>query len=151
MPHVEGIFVAPGPGKQLIEVPEVQAVAGKGIEGDRYFSGTGEFSAKPGFRQLTLIESEALEALSRDYGMDLIPGETRRNIVTRGIPLNHLVGAEFQMGEVRLLGKKLCEPCEHLEAVSGRHGIRKALRHRGGLRVEILNDGVIRKGDAVTY
>lgn len=151
MGQVEGIFIAPGPGEPLVEVPEVRAVPGQGIEGDRYFSGTGEFSAKPGFRQLTLIESEAIEALARDYGMELLPGETRRNVIVRGVPLNHLVGAEFQMGDVRLAGRKLCEPCEHLEEVSGRHGIRKALRHRGGLRVEILNDGVIRKGDTVTF
>lgn len=149
MGFVEGIFVAPGAGKPLVEVPEVQAFAGKGIDGDRYYLGIGEFSKKPGFRHLTLIESEAIDALARDYGMQLIPGETRRNIITRGVPLNHLVGVEFSMGDVRLIGKKLCEPCEHLEKVSGREGIRVALKHRGGLRVDILNDGVIRKGDPV--
>ncbi|MGH2831116.1 MAG: MOSC domain-containing protein [Actinomycetota bacterium] len=149
MGHVEGIYLAAGPGEQLGEVPEVRAVPGKGIEGDRYFWGAGKFSARPGFRQLTLIESETIEAVARDYGIELMPGDSRRNILTRGVALNHLVGVEFVVGDVRVAGRKLCEPCEHLEQVSGRAGIRKALRHRGGLRVDILSGGVIRKGDPV--
>jgi MOSC domain-containing protein YiiM len=109
----------------------------------------GTFSkALPNF-ELTLIEAEAIEALKRDYDVDLAPGEARRNVVTDGVPLNHLVGHEFQIGEVRVRGIRLCEPCGHLQALTGRPVI-KGLRHRGGLRAQILNQGVIRVGDVVT-
>ena len=90
---------------------EVRAVAGKGLEGDRYFSQTGTYSNQPGSsRDVTLIEIEAIEALKRDYSIELNPGESRRNIVTRGVPLNHLVGREFKIGEVTLRGTRPREP-----------------------------------------
>jgi MOSC domain-containing protein YiiM len=148
---VEAIFiggVAQGP---MRSVAQVEGEAGVGLEGDRYAARAGSFSGNdsPG-RALTLIEAEAVEAASRDYGMELDAGDTRRNVVTRGVALNHLVGKEFTVGSVRLLGIKLNEPCEHLEKVSGRHGIRKALTHRGGLRADILEGGTIRVGDQVT-
>ncbi len=136
--------------RPAVSLQEARALPGLGLEGDRYALKTGTFSksAKPG-REVTLIEIEALEALKRDLGMELTPGETRRNLVTRGVPLNHLVGAEFRVGEILLRGVRLCEPCGHLEKLTG-PGMEQALLHRGGLRAQILSGGILRVGDAVT-
>jgi MOSC domain-containing protein YiiM len=148
--RVEAIFiggVAEGP---LDSVDEVEAVAGHGLNGDRYALRAGSFSKKeaPG-REVTLIESEAIEAARRDYGIDVPLSAPRRNVVTSGLALNHLVGREFAVGDVKLKGVRLCEPCEHMETLSGLDGIRKALIHRGGLRADILEGGLIRTGDSV--
>ena len=146
---VVSIHVAPEAEGRMIAVQETRAVPGKGLEGDRYFSQIGTYSVKPGAdREVTLIEAEALEALRRDYGVTLEPGESRRNITTRGVPLNFLVGKEFTIGRVSLLGIRLCEPCGHLEGLT-KEGTRAGLVHRGGLRAQILTEGVIRAGDAV--
>ena len=133
----------------MTSVPAVRAVPGKGLEQDRYHDGAGTFS-KPGNpdREVTLIEEEAIEALRRDYEVAFDAGDSRRNIVTRGVPLNHLVGREFRVGEVTLRGIRLCEPCGHLERVSGRP-VRAGLVHRGGLRAGIVAGGVIRTGDPI--
>jgi len=96
-----------------------------------------------------LIETEALEALQRDYGETLAPVESRRNIATRGVPLNHLVGKQFRLGEVVVQGIRLCEPCGHLQKVSGKEKVKEGLQHRGGLRAQILKSGLIRTGDVV--
>ncbi len=133
----------------MVSVSEVRAVRGKGLEGDRYFKQVGTYSGKPGpDREVTLIEVETIEALKRDHGIELEPGESRRNIVTRGVPLNHLVGGEFRVGGVTLRGIRLCEPCSHLERLS-QNGVLRGLVHRGGLRAQILTEGVIRVGDTV--
>jgi MOSC domain-containing protein YiiM len=146
--EVVAIYVGPEPGEPMQGRESVNAIAGRGLEGDRYFAQTGTFSnSKPG-RAITLIESEAVEAASKTYEVDIDAGETRRNIVTRGVPLNHLVDREFTVGDVRLRGVKLCEPCGHLERVTEK-GVKKPLIHRGGLRAEILNDGTIDVGAAV--
>lgn len=146
---VAGLFVTAQPGARLEEVREVTAQAGVGLAGDRYGTGCGTFSKpeKPD-RQITLIESEALDALRRDYEITLTPNEARRNVLTRGVALNHLVGREFRVGAVRLRGLRLCEPCKHLEALT-QPGVIKGLAHRGGLRAEILTGGVIRTGDPI--
>ena len=127
---------------------EVLAIPGVGLEGDRYASGKGTFSKPEPDYELTLIEAESVEALKRDYDVELAPGESRRNLVTRGVALNHLVGRDFQIGEVKAHGIRLCEPCDHLQRVTGRELI-KGLRHRGGLRAQILTQGTIRIGDQV--
>lgn len=146
---VVSIHIAPGARKPMLSVVEGYAVPGKGLEGDRYFQQLGSFSGNPGpGREVTLIEIEAVEALKRDYNIELDPRDTRRNIVTRGVPLNHLVGRKFQVGEVTLRGIRLCEPCSHLEQLS-REGVKRGLVHRGGLKAQILNEGMIRVGDAV--
>jgi MOSC domain-containing protein YiiM len=147
--RVAGIYITAQPGARLNEVREVAARAGAGLVGDRYGAGAGTFSKpdKPD-RQVTLIEAEALEALRRDYEIDLTPADARRNVLTRGVALNHLVGREFRVGDVRLRGLRLCEPCKHLEGLT-RPGVIRGLTHRGGLRAEILSDGVIRTGDVV--
>ena len=103
---VVSIHVTPEPTAAMEQRFEVKAVAGTGLEGDRYFTGIGTFSKSPGAgREVTLIEVEAIEALEREKNISLPPGEARRNLVTRGVPLNHLVGREFQVGEVRLRGQ----------------------------------------------
>ncbi len=139
---VISIHVADRPGAPMRALAEVRALAGRGLEGDRNLDG-----AKPG-EQLTLIEAEAIEALERDYKVSLEAGGSRRNLTTRGVALNHLVGREFRVGDVRLRGVRLCEPCEHLAKLSGAEVI-PGLVHRGGLRADILSDGTIKVGDAV--
>ena len=110
----------------------------------------GSFSEKPGTgREVTLLEIEAIDALKLELGLEIEPGEARRNLVTRGVALNHLVGREFTVGEARLLGCRLCEPCSGLAAHTGKSAILPGLIHRGGLRCDILEGGVIRVGDAV--
>src|SRR5437773_8948005 len=99
--NVAGIFIGPVAAEPMKGVPAVRAVAGRGLEGDRYFERTGTYSDTPGTgREVTLIESEAVASAARDYGLDLAPGDARRNIVTSGVPLNHLVGQAFFVGEV---------------------------------------------------
>src|SRR5918992_1495298 len=117
--EVVSIHIAPDEGDATHAVDEIRAVAGRGLEGDRYFNHSGKFSHKenPG-REVTLIESEAIDALGRDYGIELELGDSRRNLVTRGVPLNHLVGREFKVGEVVLRGIKLCDPCSYLEGLT---------------------------------
>ena len=148
MGKVEDIFITPANGTPLRSVDSVRARAGKGPEGDRNFFPEGS-PPKEFDRQLTLIEAEAVEGARREYDVQLDAVETRRNILTRGVALNHLVGREFQVGSVRLRGTMLCEPCGHLEKLT-RPGVRKSLIHRGGLCAQILNDGEIRVGVVVT-
>lgn len=146
---VAGIYIAPEAAGPIVSLAEVDAVPGRGLEGDRYFAGEGTYSNTPGTgRQVTLIEQEALAAAASDYGVGLEPGQSRRNIETVGVPLNHLVGKEFMVGEVRLLGMRLNEPCAHLAKLSKR-GVVKALTHRGGLRADVLAGGTIRVGDPI--
>jgi MOSC domain-containing protein YiiM len=127
-------------------VPAEQAAlhAGKGLEGDRYYApggaGTGE--------ALTLIAAEALDGLESDTGIRLSAADSRRQVLTRGIDLNALVGREFTVGDVRCLGVELCEPCTHLQSLT-HPGVLKGLVHRGGLRADVLTDGVIAVRDAV--
>jgi MOSC domain-containing protein YiiM len=147
---VVAIHIAPAARAPTVALEEVHAVPGQGLEGDRYFKRAGTYSRHPGSgRQITLIESEAVEALEQEYGVALGSGESRRNLVTRGVPLNHLVNREFRVGSVTLRGTRLCEPCLHLERLTARKGTRRGLVHRGGLRADILTDGVIRVGDAI--
>jgi MOSC domain-containing protein YiiM len=143
---VVSIHIAPAASAAMQSIGEARAVPGRGLEGDRYFAGIGHFSPAPseGGRDITLIEIESVEAL----GMNLPAAGMRRNIVTSGVPLNHLVNHEFRVGTVRLRGTRLCEPCSHLEKLT-QPGVLKELIHRGGLRAQILSEGIIRAGDAV--
>jgi MOSC domain-containing protein YiiM len=110
-------------------------------------AGTFHDPRKPG-RDLTLIEAEAIEGLAADTGIVMEPGEARRNVVTRGVSLNSLVGKRFHVGEVLCEGKLLCHPCRHLERATER-GVLKGLADRGGLRADVLEDGWIEAGAAV--
>ncbi len=146
---VESIHVASVAEGPPQSVAQAVAIPGAGLEGDRYALKLGTFFKPEPDHELTLIEVEAIEALRRDYRVELAVGEARRNIVTRNVPLNHLVGKEFAIGDVRIRGIRLCEPCDHLQKVTGKSVI-KGLLHRGGLRAQILTPGTIRVGDVVT-
>ena len=156
--NVVSIHVAAEASAPMRLVTEVRAVPGRGLEGDRYFLGTGHYSRMPsqGGREVTLIETESLEALWRGVvnaagerlGIELSAADSRRNIATSGVPLNHLVDREFWVGSVRLRGVRLCEPCPHLERLT-HTGVMAGLVHRGGLRASILNEGVVHTGDVV--
>jgi hypothetical protein len=140
---VEALLVAAAAEAPIAALDEVRALPGLGLAGDRYAAPPGGTfgHAKPG-GALTLVEREVLDELGLD-------GATaRRNVVTRGIRLNALVGKRFAVGEVECMGRRLCEPCAHLERLAGRP-ILKPLVHRGGLRADILGEGVLRVGDRV--
>jgi MOSC domain-containing protein YiiM len=145
---VESIHIASAAKGAMRSVPEVEAIPGVGLDGDRYALKQGTFyKPEPAF-ELTLIEAEAIEAIKREYEVTMRAGDARRNLVTRGVALNHLVGREFTIGGVKIRGIRLCEPCAHLQALTALPVI-KALRHRGGLRAQILSAGTIRVGDVV--
>lgn len=145
---VESIFIATAAEAPMEAVEVVRAVPGAGLEGDRYFLKQGTFfKPEPDF-ELTLIEAEALEAMKSEYQIEVSPSQSRRNVVTRGVPLNHLVGKDFQIGGVRIHGIRLCEPCGHLQKLTNREVV-KGLRHRGGLRAQILSVGFLKAGDRV--
>jgi MOSC domain-containing protein YiiM len=143
------IHIAPAAGAPMRRLEHASLVAGVGIDGDRYAARTGTYSAKHHIdRQVTLIEAETLEALARDHGIELAPGEHRRNLTTRGAPLNHLVGRYFRVGDCVLYGGRLNVPCRYLEDLVGKQ-VFKPLINRSGLNCRILVGGVIRAGDAV--
>jgi hypothetical protein len=146
---VEAIFIAAEAEAEPQPVEAAAAVAGRGLEGDRYFVGSGTFfeERKTG-QDLTLIEAEAVEGLAAETGIELGPGESRRNVVTRGIGLNDLVERRFAVGDVECIGRRLCDPCSHLEGLT-HHGVLKGLVNRGGLRADIVTGGRIAVGDEV--
>jgi len=147
---VEAVYIAAQAEQLPSPVGVASAVAGKGLEGDRYFDDDGTFSDDPRSdgRDITLIEAEAVEGLARDTGIALTPAQTRRNVVTRGVALNDLVGRRFTLGEVECVGRRLCDPCSHLQKLT-QPGVLKGLVERGGLRADIVRGGVIRPGDAL--
>jgi MOSC domain-containing protein YiiM len=147
--RLEAIYIAPHKSAEMQPKSEVQALGGCGLDGDRYCRQGGTFS-KPGAVDLevTLIEAEAIEALEREQKIKLGQGQPRRNLVTRHVPLNHLVGREFQVGEVVLRGIRLCEPCGHLESLTVK-GVKEGLLHRCGLRAQIVRGGTLRTGDEI--
>ena len=133
----------------MVAVPEVLAVAERGLEGDRYFEQRGSFSRWPGEgRAVTLIEQEAIDAILREHGIDLRGGRSRRNIVTRGVTLAELNGRKFRIGEALFWGARECAPCRHLERLVV-PGLMEAMNGRGGWRANIWEGGRIRVGDAI--
>ncbi len=148
---VLGIYIAPAAAAAMQELQRARVVAGRGIEGDRYFDGRGYYSdVRPlTGRRLTLIDVGDLEALERETGIVLGPHECRRNLITRGIRLEHLIGRRFRVGEIECYGERLCPPCGYLEKVTGKRGVNKGLTDRGGIRAEILLDGEIATGDVI--
>ena len=156
--HVVSLHIAAAASAKMETVTEVRAVPGRGLEGDRYFKGTGFYSQRPshGGREVSLIEIESVEALDRGVlsaegdtlGIKLGAADTRRNIATSGVPLNHLVDVEFWVGSVLMRGTRLCEPCKHLDELT-QPGVMGGLIHRGGLRAKILTEGVVRPGDVI--
>ena len=139
--RVEGIFVAAENGELPRPVDRVRALSGKGLEGNRYFFEDG--SAPPG-QALTLIAAEELDSVA----IDISAAETRRNVLTSGIDVNALVGKRFKIGELECYGVELCEPCSHLQKMTGKD-VLGTLVHRAGLNVDILTDGEIAVGDPI--
>jgi len=134
--------------EQLPEpVERVRAVPAHGLEGDRYFASAPREESERD-RDLTLIATEALEALTEETGIELTAAASRRNVLTRGVELNDLVGRAFRVGEVECEGIELCEPCSHLQGLT-RPGVLRGLVHRGGLRAAIRRGGEIAVGDPV--
>ncbi len=144
--QVEAIFVAAERGELPAPVDRVRAYAGRGLEGNRYYWVEGD--APPG-RAVTLIAAEAVDAVAQDGDVSIEPAATRRNVLTRGVDVNELVGKRFRIGDVECEGVELCEPCAHLESMT-QPGMIKAFVHRGGLNADILTDGEITVGDPVT-
>ncbi|PCR88753.1 MOSC domain-containing protein [Natrinema ejinorense] len=156
MGTAERIFTAPDAGVEMDERSKIEAVAGRGLRGDRYFreieTGTfvtweSEEDRHDGY-DLTLIEEEAIDAIERDADIELGSGEHRRNVVTRDVALNHLVGTRFRVGDAICRGDRLCEPCSYLQDLTG-EDLLDALAHRGGLRADVLESGTIRPGDTI--
>jgi len=146
---VEFLAVGPAAGGAMELRDSALAVAGQGLQCDRYANGTGFFSDTPGDgRDLTLTEGEVLDALQTEHRIALGPAEHRRNITTRGLRLNDLVGKRFKLGEALCEGVRLCEPCEHLVELCGRPVLQPLVR-RAGLRANILAGGVIHVGDRI--
>lgn len=150
--RLQGTVVAVHVGAQktgpLRAVPHVKAVAGRGLEGDRYFDRDGTFSGRPGTgREVTLVEEEVVASV-RESGIPLEAAETRRNLLTRGVRLDDLVGRRFRVGDAVLEGRRRCEPCAHLESLT-RPGVLAALVGRGGLRADVVGGGTIRAGDPI--
>jgi MOSC domain-containing protein YiiM len=143
---VEQIWVAPSKGAVPIAVGEVEAVAGMGLKGDRFFKRS---NTRNPARQLTLIEREVLDTVATQQGVDLRDGRHRRQIVVSGVRLNDLVGVEFMVGGVRVRGIEWCEPCRRMARLAGEPKAIKAFVHRGGLNAQILSDGIISVDDLV--
>ena len=145
---VEHIHIAEVAGGPVCGLKSIEAIAGVGLTGDRYARRDGFWDRSDVSRDLTLIEAEEIERLAREFDIHLAPGASRRNVTTRGIRLNELVGREFWIGDVLARGTKLCEPCTHLVALTGQPLI-KPLAHRAGLRADLLTSGRISVGDRI--
>jgi len=132
-------------------VDKARLEKGRGIVGDRYYSGNGTFSEKlksSADSQVTLIESEQVDRFNRLNELDLDYGALRRNVVTQGIELNKLVNVQFRVGEVLLEGIRLCEPCAYLAGLIT-DKVLPGLVHRGGLRARIISGGSIMPADRI--
>lgn len=143
-----GIYISASPSVLPHSVQRIQALAGRGLDGDRYATGCGTFSAYTGARDVTLIEAEALEQFVREYEQPLDAAQSRRNLLTRGVRLNELIGCDFFVGGVRMRGLRLCEPCTHLARLTS-PPVLPGLVRRGGLYAQILEDGELTVGDAI--
>ena len=151
LPRIDAIHLADAARGPVRAVPEATAVPGRGLLGDRYERGAGTFSDWPKDHELTLVEAEVIEDLAREHGVHFAPGEHRRNVTTRNVRLNDLVGRRFRLGpDVECEGTRLCPPCDHLEAVTARPNLCRLMAGRGGLRARIITGGAIRVGDSMT-
>jgi hypothetical protein len=151
MAIIEAVCIARTASADMQSLATVEAIAGAGLAGDRYYEQIGFYSPRPtdpGAREVTLFEAETLDDLRSEYGIEFSSSEHRRNLTTRGIRLDDLLGRQFRVGEVLLEGVKDCPPCDHLEGLVGKP-VLKPLVNRGGLRARILESGTIRVGDAI--
>lgn len=159
--RVIGIYTSPEKGQKgvpMLSQRNVMAMAGIGLEGDRYASGEGAWShalgkdGQPKVRHVSLIEQEAIAAANDELGEDLAytAAETRRSLITEHLRLNNLVGEVFWVGKVAMRGTELCDPCKRPEKLTGKPGFEAAFYMRGGLRAEILTNGLIAVGMPIT-
>jgi MOSC domain len=148
------IHIAPAASLAMEEIEEANFIAGRGIEGDRYFLGTGTYSRKPDVREVTLFEMEVLEALARNDPplqigpIKLEPADHRRNLTVVGVPLNYLVGSRFRVGDSVLVGGRLNFPCRYLEKLLSLP-VYLPLYNRSGLNCRIEKGGTVRRGDPI--
>lgn len=148
---VVAIYITDRRSAPMTKVQHIKAIAGQGIEGDRYFLGAGTYSKKPEpGRQITLIKSEVLRWLNDEFQININPEQSRRNVLTRDIEINELIGTEFFVGHVLLRAHRITQPCRYLEKLIDRPGLYKALWDNGGISCEILSDGIIKEGDSIT-
>ena len=157
--RIERIHVAPDSGDPMTERRKAEAVAGRGLRGDRYFTDDGLWSALDEdperevkeASELTFIEYEALSAVERDLEIEIPSGAHRRNVTTRDVPLNHLVGRTFAVGDAVCEGILLCEPCGYMQSLVGKEGLADGLVHRGGLNASVIESGRFAVGDEVRW
>ena len=142
------IHIALSAGQPMQELNEAVLIEGSGIEGDRYATGKGYYADKPDIREVTLIDQETLISLNRDHNIELLPSEHRRNLTTQNVPLNHLVGQRFKIGDTVLEGGRLNTPCKYLETIVGKK-IFVRLLNRSGLNCRIIKGGVIKINDCI--
>ena len=145
---VAGLFRADAGGHLPVAEHSLHLVPGRGVEGDRYYLGSGTWQKYGYGDQLSLIAAETLDALAHEHGVRLGPAEARRNVLTRGVDLAQLIGARFTLGDVTCVGLRSIPPCGHLERLT-LAGVRDALRGRGGLYANILTEGTISVGEAL--
>ncbi len=148
---VVALFTVDRMSAPMKKMEQLNALAGRGIEGDRYLLSTGTYSKKPEpGRQVTLIKSEILDWLKKEFDITVKPEECRRNVVTRDVEINELIGTEFFVGEVRLRAHRITQPCLYLENLLSQPGLYKALWDNGGISCEIMTGGIIKEGDIIT-
>lgn len=145
---IEGIFIAPREGVKMCRVDEIEAVAGCGLRGDRYCERTGHYSGSDEC-QVTLIAAEDLEEISRTTGVHVKNGEHRRNLITRGIKLDDLLGRQFQVGDAVLKYDKPRPPCSYVQSIT-EPGMTQALMGRAGICARVIQSGLIRQKDPIT-
>jgi MOSC domain-containing protein YiiM len=148
---VYDILIGKEAGSELVSQKEAEFEAGKGIVGDRYYNSLGTFSKKLKGKpdaEVTIIEQEEIDAFNRITGLQYTGKHFRRNLVTKGIRLNDLVGNEFYLGEVKLLAIRLCEPCAYLASIIGDQ-IMQHMVHKAGIRAQILSSGHLKVTDGV--
>jgi MOSC domain-containing protein YiiM len=146
-----GIYTTVVRGTPMTARSEAVVMPGTGLDGDRYAAGTGTYSSRPGpGRAVTLISREAVAAVVAETGLRLAESETRRNLVTTDVALDDLIGRTFRVGEVVLRGARTCPPCAYLEEILARPGVWQALKHRGGLRADVVTGGTVHLGDTVS-
>ena len=154
--RVEHIHIAPDTGEDMIAKEEIEAVDYRGLRGDRYFKEKGiwnewEDQEHTEASNVTFIEAEAIEEVRGEYGISLEDGEHRRNITTRDVALNHLVGEQFRVGDALVEGVGLCSPCGYMQGLVNKGKVAEALKHRGGLDANILKAGLIKRGDIIKW
>jgi MOSC domain-containing protein YiiM len=143
------IHIAVAGGEDMQELQQATLIEGVGIEGDRYASGKGYYSDRPDIREVTLIDEETLIAIQRDHDIELRPSEHRRNLTTHNVPLNHLVGRRFKVGDTVLEGGRLNVPCKYLQTLLNKK-VFVPLLNRSGLNCRIIKGGKIYSGDLIT-